>query len=201
MPNQRKLELPENQMGAVEFDSHRVSTSYPYSSGLGLTNSIKSEEEEDDSTMGGGVSSSSEGNFDLSSPETPSTMVWVSRGPYKPSASSVGVEENGKISKVVSKPHFTFAKVEPEGLWYDDVASWKDCDNIFNCVNKFAAESISLACKWGYEGVEPGETLLYSSFNSRMPVVMKRIAQGGVQLSMILNRVFGHSRGDGVAAT
>ncbi|KAK3004235.1 hypothetical protein RJ639_020213 [Escallonia herrerae] len=88
-----------------------------------------------------------------------------------------------------------------DGLWYDDVASWKDCDNIFNCVNKFAAESISLACKWGYEGVEPGETLSDSYFNSRMPVVMKRIAQGGVRLSMILNRVFGHSRGDGVAAT
>ncbi|KAK2994404.1 hypothetical protein RJ640_029519 [Escallonia rubra] len=67
-----------------------VSTSSPSSSGLGLTNSIKSEEEEDDSTMGGGVSSSPEGNFDLSSPETPSTTVWVSRGPYKPSASSAG---------------------------------------------------------------------------------------------------------------
>ncbi|KAK3037145.1 hypothetical protein RJ639_031032 [Escallonia herrerae] len=40
-----------------------------------------------------------------------------------------------------------------------------------------------------------------SYFNSRMPVVMKRIAQGGVRLSMILNRVFGHSHGDGVAAT
>lgn len=28
-------------------------------------------------------------------------------------------------------------------------------------------------------------------FNSRMPVVMKRIAQGGVRLAMVLNRVFG----------
>ncbi|KAK3006883.1 hypothetical protein RJ639_017009 [Escallonia herrerae] len=65
----------------------------PSSSGLGLTNSIKSEEEEDDNTMGGEVSSSSEGNFDLSSPETPSMMVWVSRGPYKPSASSIGVSD------------------------------------------------------------------------------------------------------------
>ncbi|KAK3017818.1 hypothetical protein RJ639_003675 [Escallonia herrerae] len=63
----------------------------PSSSGLGLTNSIKNEEEKDDSTMGGRVSSSSEGNFDLWSPETPSTMVWVSRGPYMPNASSVGV--------------------------------------------------------------------------------------------------------------
>ncbi|KAK3017978.1 hypothetical protein RJ639_002735 [Escallonia herrerae] len=41
--------------------------------------------------MSGRASSSLEGNFDLSSPETPSTMVWVSRGPYKPSASYVQV--------------------------------------------------------------------------------------------------------------
>lgn len=30
-------------------------------------------------------------------------------------------------------------------------------------------------------------------FDSRMPIVMKRIAQGGVRLAMILNRVFGDS--------
>ncbi|KAK2993468.1 hypothetical protein RJ640_015152 [Escallonia rubra] len=53
-----------------------VSTSSPSSSGLGPTNSIKSEEEEDDITIGGRVSSSPEGNFDLSSPETPSMTVW-----------------------------------------------------------------------------------------------------------------------------
>ena len=28
-------------------------------------------------------------------------------------------------------------------------------------------------------------------FDSRMPIVMKRIAQGGVRLAMILNHVFG----------
>lgn len=31
-------------------------------------------------------------------------------------------------------------------------------------------------------------------FDSRMPIVMKRIAQGGVRLAMILNRVFGDSK-------
>lgn len=35
-------------------------------------------------------------------------------------------------------------------------------------------------------------------FNSRMPYVMKRIAQGGVRLAMILNQVFGDSE-DGFA--
>lgn len=28
-------------------------------------------------------------------------------------------------------------------------------------------------------------------FNSRLPIVTKRIAQGGVRLAMLLNRVFG----------
>ncbi|MFS8026485.1 hypothetical protein Hanom_Chr16g01487321 [Helianthus anomalus] len=58
---------------------------------------------------------------------------------------------------------------------------------------RYAKESINLACKWGYKGVEAGETLSDDYFESRMPIVMKRIAQGGVRLSMILNRVFGGS--------
>ncbi|GFQ06354.1 endonuclease 4 [Phtheirospermum japonicum] len=36
----------------------------------------------------------------------------------------------------------------------------------------------------------------YDYFNSRLPIVMKRIAQGGVRLAMILNRVFGDSHED-----
>uniref|UniRef100_A0A5B7BLE5 Aspergillus nuclease S1 n=1 Tax=Davidia involucrata TaxID=16924 RepID=A0A5B7BLE5_DAVIN len=78
-----------------------------------------------------------------------------------------------------------------DGIWSDDFATWKDCNDLFTCVNKYAAESINLACKWGYKGVESGATLADDYFNSRMPIVMKRIAQGGVRLSMILNRVLG----------
>lgn len=37
-------------------------------------------------------------------------------------------------------------------------------------------------------------------FNTRLPVVMKRIVQGGVRLAMILNRVFSDDHAD-VAAT
>ncbi|KAK9131644.1 hypothetical protein Scep_011172 [Stephania cephalantha] len=77
------------------------------------------------------------------------------------------------------------------GIWSEDVQSWGDCDSLLSCPNKYAAESISLACKWGYKGVEPGETLADEYFNSRMPIVVKRIAQGGVRLSMILNTIFG----------
>lgn len=38
-------------------------------------------------------------------------------------------------------------------------------------------------------------------FNSRLPIVTKRIAQGGVRLAMILNRVFGDSQEPSLAAT
>ncbi|XP_071706116.1 endonuclease 1 [Rutidosis leptorrhynchoides] len=79
------------------------------------------------------------------------------------------------------------------GLWSDDVTSWTNCDDLSTCINTYAMESIKMACKWGYKGVETGETLSDDYFNSRMPFVMKRIAQGGVRLSMILNRVFGDS--------
>ncbi|KAM7530704.1 hypothetical protein LguiB_034114 [Lonicera macranthoides] len=79
------------------------------------------------------------------------------------------------------------------GIWSNDLSSWTDCNDLSSCINKYAEESIKLACKWGYKSVQSGETLSDVYFNSRMPIVMKRIAQGGARLSMILNRVFGHS--------
>ncbi|RWR84458.1 S1/P1 nuclease [Cinnamomum micranthum f. kanehirae] len=90
------------------------------------------------------------------------------------------------------------------GIWSDDMSSWEDCDDLLSCPNKFlplfflllyytryAAESINLACKWGYKGITPGETLADDYFSSRFPIVAKRIAQGGVRLAMTLNTVFG----------
>ncbi|KAG0451174.1 hypothetical protein HPP92_026560 [Vanilla planifolia] len=67
-----------------------------------------------------------------------------------------------------------------KGIWSDDISSWRTCDNLLSCSTKYATESIDLACKWGYNGVTQGETLADEYFESRMPVVMKRIAQGGV---------------------
>ncbi|XP_065877651.1 endonuclease 1 [Euphorbia lathyris] len=86
-----------------------------------------------------------------------------------------------------------------DGIWFDDVASWKDCDDLLSCPNKYAAESINLACKWGYKGVKDGQTLSDDYFNSRMPIVMKRIAQGGIRLGMFLNKIFGDSE-QGIAS-
>ncbi|GAV59490.1 LOW QUALITY PROTEIN: S1-P1_nuclease domain-containing protein [Cephalotus follicularis] len=77
-----------------------------------------------------------------------------------------------------------------DGIWSDDVLSWKQCDHILSCPNKYAAESINLACKWGYKGVKSGDTLSDDYFDSRMGIVMKRVAQGGVRLAMLLNRIF-----------
>ncbi|KAL6990996.1 Endonuclease 1 [Sarracenia purpurea var. burkii] len=88
-----------------------------------------------------------------------------------------------------------------DGIWHADVASWKDCSDIFTCVNKWAVESINLACNWGYRDVESGATLDDDYFNSRLPIVMKRVAQGGVRLAMILNQVFGNSDEDPIAVT
>ncbi|XP_027115649.1 endonuclease 1 [Coffea eugenioides] len=88
-----------------------------------------------------------------------------------------------------------------DGIWSDDLDSWRDCSDLHTCVTKYAAESINIACKWGYKGVEAGETLSDDYFNSRLPLVMKRIAQGGVRLAMFLNRAFGRSQDDFLAAT
>ncbi|KAL0010964.1 hypothetical protein SO802_006072 [Lithocarpus litseifolius] len=67
-----------------------------------------------------------------------------------------------------------------QGIWSSDVSSSEHCDDILSCVIKWAVESINIACKWGYKGVYPATTLADDYFDSRMPIFMKRIAQGGV---------------------
>ncbi|CAI0407301.1 unnamed protein product [Linum tenue] len=87
-----------------------------------------------------------------------------------------------------------------DGLWHDDLLSWRDCDDLLECPDKYAVESITIACKWGYKGVKEGQTLSDEYFESRMPIVMKRIAQGGVRLAMYLNTLFGDPDNEQVAA-
>ncbi|KAG2575069.1 hypothetical protein PVAP13_7KG406751 [Panicum virgatum] len=83
-----------------------------------------------------------------------------------------------------------------KGTRSDDVSSWGDCEDLLSCPTKYAIESISLACKWAYSGVHEGETLSDDYFDSRLPIVSQRIAQGGVRLAMFLNQIFGrhHNR-------
>ncbi|CAN6269431.1 unnamed protein product [Urochloa humidicola] len=89
-----------------------------------------------------------------------------------------------------------------KGTWSDDLSlsSWGDCEDLLSCPTKYATESINLACKWAYNGVQEGETLSDDYFDSRLPIVSRRIVQGGVRLAMFLNRIFGHHNRDVVAA-
>ncbi|RYR18696.1 hypothetical protein Ahy_B03g063310 isoform E [Arachis hypogaea] len=56
--------------------------------------------------------------------------------------------------------------------------------------SRYASESISLACKFAYRNATPGSTLEDEYFLSRLPIVEKRLAQAGVRLAAILNRIF-----------
>ncbi|XP_059292448.1 endonuclease 4-like isoform X2 [Lycium ferocissimum] len=73
--------------------------------------------------------------------------------------------------------------------WSDDVPSWENCTKMV-CPDPYASESIRLACKFAYRNATPGSTLTDDYFLSRLPVVEKRLAQSGVRLAEVLNRIF-----------
>ncbi|EFH46138.1 hypothetical protein ARALYDRAFT_492716, partial [Arabidopsis lyrata subsp. lyrata] len=75
--------------------------------------------------------------------------------------------------------------------WSNDVPLWKSCHfHQKACPNRYASESIDLACKYAYRNTTPGTTLGDEYFLSRLPVVEKRLAQGGIRLAATLNRIF-----------
>ncbi|KAI4308455.1 hypothetical protein L6164_031532 [Bauhinia variegata] len=75
--------------------------------------------------------------------------------------------------------------------WSDDITFWEQCsNNSIACPDRYASESISLACKYAYINATRGSTLGDDYFISGLPVVEKRLAQGGVRLAAILNRIF-----------
>ncbi|KAJ0239452.1 Endonuclease 5 [Hirschfeldia incana] len=75
--------------------------------------------------------------------------------------------------------------------WSNDVPSWESCQlNQTACPNQYASESIGLACKYAYRNATPGTTLGDEYFLSRLPIVEQRLAQGGIRLAAILNRIF-----------
>ncbi|XP_074269933.1 endonuclease 4-like [Silene latifolia] len=59
------------------------------------------------------------------------------------------------------------------------------------CPNQYAEESISLACKYAYKDATNGTQLNDDYFHSRLPIVEKRLAQGGVRLAALLEEIFG----------
>ncbi|KAE8698855.1 hypothetical protein F3Y22_tig00110597pilonHSYRG00962 [Hibiscus syriacus] len=56
---------------------------------------------------------------------------------------------------------------------------------------QYASEGIKAACDWAYKGVEQESVLEDDYFLSRIPIVHRRLAQGGVRLAATLNRIFG----------
>ncbi|KAG2410104.1 Endonuclease 4 [Vigna angularis] len=75
--------------------------------------------------------------------------------------------------------------------WSYDVSHWEHCaHNYTACPDRYASESISLACKFAYKNATPGSTLEDEYFLSRLPIVEKRLAQGGVRLAAVLNNIF-----------
>lgn len=75
--------------------------------------------------------------------------------------------------------------------WSTYIPSWEECvSNKTVCPNLYASESIRLACKFAYKNATPGSTLEDEYFLTRLPIVEKRLAQGGVRLAATLNRIF-----------
>ncbi|CAK7350684.1 unnamed protein product [Dovyalis caffra] len=75
--------------------------------------------------------------------------------------------------------------------WSNELPSWESCAyNHTACPNPYASESVSLACKFAYRNATQGSTLEDDYFLSRLPVVEKRLAQGGIRLAATLNRIF-----------
>ncbi|XP_047052943.1 endonuclease 2-like [Lolium rigidum] len=75
--------------------------------------------------------------------------------------------------------------------WSDDISQWENCANKkATCANDYAVESVGLACKYAYADAANGTVLGDEYYNSRYPVVERRLAQGGIRLALILNRIF-----------
>ncbi|XP_071725320.1 endonuclease 2-like [Rutidosis leptorrhynchoides] len=76
--------------------------------------------------------------------------------------------------------------------WSDEVPRWETCGGGKSaCPDIYASESINAACDWAYKGVVENATLEDDYFLSRLPIVYRRLAQGGVRLAATLNRIFG----------
>ncbi|KAM3198123.1 hypothetical protein ACQJBY_073310 [Aegilops geniculata] len=81
--------------------------------------------------------------------------------------------------------------------WSDDVGHWENCANKrATCANDYAIESIHLSCNYAYKDVVQNITLGDDYYFTRYPVVEKRLAQAGVRLALILNRIFDKKKAD-----
>ncbi|XP_057477408.1 endonuclease 2 isoform X2 [Actinidia eriantha] len=87
---------------------------------------------------------------------------------------------------------YTTKTVLHHAEWADQVPMWEKCSrNLTTCPDIYASESIKAACDWSYKGVSEDSVLGDDYFQSRLPIVTLRLAQGGVRLAATLNRIFG----------
>lgn len=75
--------------------------------------------------------------------------------------------------------------------WSGEVPTWEKCNgHDLACPKLYADESVILACKWAYKDAEENTVLEDDYFLSRLPIVEKQLAKGGVRLAATLNRIF-----------
>ncbi|CAD6232464.1 unnamed protein product [Miscanthus lutarioriparius] len=90
-------------------------------------------------------------------------------------------------------------KMNLTGGWSDDITHWENCENKHaTCANDYAIESIHYSCNYAYKDVEQGITLGDDYFFTRYPIVEKRLAQAGIRLALILNRIFDGDKADDI---
>ncbi|CDO99616.1 unnamed protein product [Coffea canephora] len=83
----------------------------------------------------------------------------------------------------------TMIQAIQQNITSEDISSWENCNGTV-CPDPYASESVNLACKFAYRNATPGSTLGDDYFISRLPVVEKRLAQSGIRLAAVLNRIF-----------
>lgn len=77
------------------------------------------------------------------------------------------------------------------GSWSDEVLTWEKCKgHEVVCPGEYADESIVIACKWAYKDAEEDSVLEDDYFLSRLPILERQLAKGGVRLAATLNRIF-----------
>ncbi|KAI5010355.1 hypothetical protein ZWY2020_012492 [Hordeum vulgare] len=85
--------------------------------------------------------------------------------------------------------------------WCREENQWAACyTRTTTCADKYAEESAELSCP-AYVVADHGSNLEDEYFFKALPVVQKRIAQGGVRLAAILNRIFSGKNDDRIQSS
>jgi len=108
------------------------------------------------------------------------------------------------IIELAMKRHFASSQksleecIEAEYVTDDYIKKWSKCPNgqLIDCVSLWAREGFHYALNYAYENedgveVKDGDTLTEDYFVSRLEIVKRRLAAGGVRLAATLEDMFG----------